>query len=209
VLAQPRQAVDERARLCGVTAATSLALVGWPQYLALLLDSDAATSDLFRALRNVAVAGRDGKAGGAIDVAVLASAERSVLHDDLDRVLKRSSASAGKRKLTVWKSGKPDEPWVVAGAAPLGQKVLYGLIWGGHATLDWLWGQPTPSATPGPAAAVAMVRVRLAWLARHVLEPVLGVTGLAALAGANGTAWARLGLEPQLLHLELHVRPAP
>jgi len=205
-LRQDRHAIDERARLCGLAGATQVWLFGWPQYLSLFMDSDASTSELFPGLHNLAVAVKSyAAAANQTQMVVLASVEQPVLHDDLDRVLKRGSASAGKRKLTVWRSKNPEEPWAVATAAPDGKRTLYGLAWGADATLSWWWGQPSPASTGGTTPFVALVRTELPWLVESVLAPELGLGILVEPARNLGGLTAVLTLESGALHLHANV----
>jgi hypothetical protein len=206
-LAQDRHAIDERARLCGLAGAAQVWLFGWPQYASLFMDSDASMNELFAGLHNVAVAVKSyaAAADGKTQMVVLASVEQPVLHDDLDRVLKRGSASAGKRKLTVWRSKKPEEPMVVATSSPDGKRTLYGLAWGGDATLSWWWGQPSPATTGGTTPFVALLRTELPWLVESVLAPELGLGALVEPAKNLGALKAVLTLEPDVLHLHASV----
>jgi hypothetical protein len=200
VLAQHRGAVEERARLCGLAARTDLFLFAWPQYLALLLDADASTNELFPTVHNLALAVKSfGAQPGQTQMVALASVDRPVLHDDFDRVLQRGSASAGKRKLTVWRSKQPGEPWAIA--TEVGGRTLYGLAWGGEQTLSWWWGQPSPASTGGATPFVALLRTELPWFVASVLAPELGLPQLAESAQNLGALKSTLTLEPQTLHL--------
>jgi hypothetical protein len=171
------------------------------------MDSDASMNELFPGLHNLAVAVKSYAAApdGKTQMVVLASVEQPVLHDDLDRVLKRGSASAGKRKLTVWRSKKPEEPWVVATGSPDGKRTLYGLTWGGDATLAWWWGQPSPATTGGTTPFVALLRTELPWFVESVLAPELGLAAWVEPAKHLGVLKAVLTLEPTTLHLHASI----
>ncbi len=205
-LAQDRHAIDERARLCGAAGTAQVLLLGWPQYLTLFMDSDASTNELFPWLHNLAFAVKSyGARPGQTQMVMIASVERPVLHDDLDRVLKRGNATAGKRKLTVWKSKQPEEPWAVATPSADGKRTIYGLAWGGDPTLTWWWGQPSPASAGGAMPFVALLHTDLPWFAESVLTPELGLPGLAEPAKNLGGLNAVLTLEPQVLHLHASI----
>jgi hypothetical protein len=124
-----------------------------------------------------------------------------MFHDYFDRVLKRGTASAGKRKLTVWKSGRASDPWAVASPSSDGKRTIYGLAWGGDKALSWWWGQPSPASAGGATPFVALVRTDLPWFAQNVAGPEFGVPGAGELASNLGAFKAVLTLEPQVLHL--------
>ncbi len=202
VLQQERRAIDERARLCGFAASANLLLLAWPQYLTRGLDGDASLMEVFRGLRNVALAvKRFGPRAGDTQAMLVGSVAQPMFHDYLDRVLKRSKATTGKRKLEVWKSGRPADPWAVAAPSADGKRTIYGLAWGGDAALSWWWGQPSPASPGGATPFVALARTELPWFAQHVLEPELGWTGAGELAANLGGLKAVLTLAPQLLWL--------
>jgi hypothetical protein len=203
-LVHDRRAIEERARLCGGAASAQLFLVGWPQYLAVLLDSDAGTNEAFQGMRNLAYAVRSYGETAEPQMVMTASFDKPVLSDDLDRVLKRGSTQAGQRKLTTWKSDRPGEPWAVA-AAGLAGRTIYGLVWGGTPVVAWWWGQPSPPSPGGTTPFVALARTELPWLFEKLLERELAVPGLGELAQGLGGLKALLTLEPESLHLHATV----
>jgi hypothetical protein len=205
VLAQDRHAIEERARLCGSVASAELFLVGWPQYLAALLDGDAGSSEAFRGVRNLAFALRGfGRSPAEQQMVMTASFDKAILHDDLDRALKRGSTQAGKRKLVTWKSDQPGDPWAVA-AEGLAGRVVYGLVWGGAPVLSWWWGQPSPAAAGGATPFVALARTELPWFFDRVLGTLVDQPDLGELAGNLGGLKALMTLEPDALHLHVNV----
>jgi hypothetical protein len=203
-LVQDRHAIEERARLCGGAAAAELYLVGWPQYLAVLLDSDAGTNEAFQGMRNFAWAVRSYGETAEPQMVVTASFDKPLLSDDFDRVLKRGSTQAGQRKLTTWKSDRPGEPWAIA-AAGLAGRTIYSLVWGGTPVVGWWWGQPSPASAGGTTPFVALARTELPWFVDKVLERELAVPGLGELASGLGGLKALLTLEPESLHLHASI----
>jgi hypothetical protein len=200
VLGHGLRAVEERAHLCGAAAMVEVGLFGWLQAATMVIDADRDLAGIFKSLHNFALAA---KALGARpqdnQLVALASVTGEPYHYFFDQYLGRSrNQTIGSRKLLVWKTGRGGDPIGVATPSVDAKSTVYGLVWGGEATMTWWWGQPSPASAGGSTAYVALARTDVPWLLKW-LGPEMGMPGLDELAPGLGEAKALLTLSADAL----------
>jgi hypothetical protein len=190
VLGKGLAEATESARKCGAAGSAVSVLFGWPQLAAMALESDELLGGLFKSARNAVLAIKDfGSRPRDMQMVMLTSVAGPGSLDGWfeERLGKGKAQTVGARKLTVWRTPKPDGPIGVGTTGVDGRSGVYGAVFGGDAVLSWWWGQASPKSTAGPTGFVALIRTDLPWL--------LGV--LASTAGMNARdlrpAFANLG----------------